>query len=138
MIDSVQLSRILTTTLAAAIAAVCAGCASVAVSNDAIEERTAFALSLSKGAFNITNRVDDGLRSSYSVTTNSGKKYNCYVSGTMSVVGRVVSDAICNEIGGGVGGGVSVSGGAGKPNPTGNTSSAPCNDLLKAAGRCPK
>ena len=134
MIDSVQLSRILTTTLAAAIAAVCAGCASVAVTNDAIEERTAFALSLSKGAFNITNRVDDGLRSSYSVTTNSGKKYNCYVSGTVSVVGRVVSDAICNEVGGGVG----VSGGPGKTNPTGNASSAPCNDLLKAAGRCPK
>ena len=136
MIDSVQLSRIRAAVLAAALASVCAGCASLAVSNDAIEERTAFALSLAKGAFNITNRVDDGLRSSYSVTTNSGKKYNCYVSGTVSVVGRVVSDAICNEIGGG--GGVGVGVGAGKPNPTGNASSAPCNDLLKAAGRCPK
>ena len=134
MIDSVQLSRIRAAVLAAALASVCAGCASVAVTSDAIEERTAFALSLQKGAFSIANRVDDGLRSGYSVTTNSGKKYNCYVSGTVSVVGRVVSDAICNEIGGGVG----VSGGAGKPNSTGNASSAPCNDLLKAAGRCPK
>lgn len=99
------------------------GCASVAVSNDAIADRTAFALSLDKSAFTISNRVDDGVRSSFSVKTNTGKNYNCYVGGSISVVGRVVSDAICNEVGGG----------ASKP----AAASAPnCNALLKAAGGC--
>jgi hypothetical protein len=104
-----------------------AGCASVAVSNDAIVERTAFALSLDKSAFTISNRVDDGVRSSFSVKTNAGKSYNCYVGGSISVVGRVVSDAICNEVG--VAGGAVKPAGAAAP-------AANCNALLKAANRC--
>ena len=36
-----------------------AGCASVAVSNDAIEQNTAFALGVPKGTFTISDRVDD-------------------------------------------------------------------------------
>jgi hypothetical protein len=103
-----------------------AGCASVAVSNDAIVNRTAFALSLDKSAFTISNRVDDGVRSSFSVKTNAGKNYNCYVGGSISVVGRVVSDAICNEVG--------VAGGAVKP--ANAAPAANCNALLKAANRC--
>ena len=104
--------------------AVLAGCASVAVSNDAIEQNTASTLGLAKGTFTISDRVNDGVKSSYGVKTNSGKQYSCYVTGTVSVMGRVVSDAVCNEVG--------------KPakQATG-TGSAPCNALLKAAGKCP-
>lgn len=99
------------------------GCASVAVSNDAIEKNTAFALGIEKGTFTISNRENEGVKSTYLVNTNAGKKYTCYVTGTVSVVGRVVSDAICNEVG--------------KPakQATGATTQ-PCNALLKAAGKC--
>lgn len=109
----------------AAIAAFTAGCASVAVSNNAIEQNTASALGLEKGTFTISDRVDDGVKSSYAVKTNSGKKYSCYVTGTVSVMGRVVSDAVCNEVG--------------KPaKQAAGTGSAggSCNALLKAAGKC--
>jgi hypothetical protein len=99
------------------------GCASVAVSNEAIEQNTAHTLGLEKGMFTISDRVDDGVKTSYSVKTNTGKKYSCYVTGTVSVMGRVVSDAMCNEVG--------------KPSkPTTGRSGAPCNALLKAAGKC--
>jgi len=99
------------------------GCASVAVTNDAIEKNTAFALGIEKGTFTISNREDDGVKSTYLVSTNAGKKYTCYVTGTVSVVGRVVSDAVCNE-----------TGKSAKP-ATGTTTKS-CNALLKAAGKC--
>lgn len=108
-----------------AIAAFTAGCASVAVSNNAIEQNTASALGLEKDTFTISDRLDDGVKSSYAVKTNSGKKYNCYVTGSISVVGRVVSDAVCNE--------------AGKPAKQAlatKSAGGSCNALLKAAGRC--
>ena len=106
-----------------AIAAFTAGCASVAVSNNAIEQNTAFALGLEKGMFTISDRVDDGIKSSYAVKTNSGKKYSCYVTGTVSVIGRVVSDAVCNEVG--------------KPaKQAADKGNSSCNALLKAAGKC--
>jgi hypothetical protein len=100
-----------------------AGCASVAVTSDAIEKNTAFALGLEKGTFKISNREDDGVKSTYLVNTNAGKKYTCYVTGTVSVVGRVVSDAVCNEVG--------------KPaKQASGTTTQSCNALLKAAGKC--
>ena len=101
------------------------GCASVAVSNDAIEQNTAQALGLAKGTFTISDRVDDGVKASYSVKTNTGKQYACYVTGGVSIVGRVVSDPMCTEVGK-----------AGKQATTSNTGSASCNALLKAAGKC--
>ena len=70
------------------------GCASVAVTNDAIEKNTAFTLGLEKGTFTISNRENDGVKSTYLVNTNAGKKYTCYVTGTVSVVGRVVTPAL--------------------------------------------
>lgn len=100
-----------------------AGCASVAVTSDAIENNTASALGLEKGTFTISNREDDGIKSTYLVNTNAGKKYSCYVTGTVSVVGRVVSDAVCNEVG------KSTKQSAGK-------TLGACNALLKAAGKC--
>ena len=104
-------------------AALITGCASVAVTNDAIEKNTAFALGIDKGTFTIYDREDDGVKTNYSVKTNSGKKYRCYVTGMVSYTGRVVSDAICNEIG--------------KPVKQTSGANASCNALLKAAGKCP-
>lgn len=98
------------------------GCASMAVTDDAIEKNTAFALGLEKGDFTVSNRQDSGLKSTYSVATKAGKKYNCYVEGTVSVVGRVVSDAICVELG--------------KAGTPAKGTDPSCNALLKAAGKC--
>jgi hypothetical protein len=100
------------------------GCASVAVTNDAIEQRTAATLGLQPGTFTISDRVNDGVQSRYNVTTKHGKHYNCYVTGAMSYTGRVVSDAICNE--------------AGKAAKTSKQAEGAkeCNALLKAAGKC--
>jgi hypothetical protein len=111
--------------LLAMAALLASGCASVAVSNDAIEQNTAQALGLAKGTFTISDRVDDGVKASYSVKTNTGKQYACYVTGGVSIVGRVVSDPMCNEVGK-----------AGKQATTGATGNASCNALLKAAGKC--
>ena len=99
------------------------GCASVAVTNDAIERNTAFALGIEKGTFTISNREDDGVKSTYLVNTKSGRKYTCYVTGTVAVVGRVVSDAVCNEIGK-------------QAKQTTKATAQSCNALLKAAGKC--
>ncbi|MFN3468113.1 MAG: hypothetical protein ACK4Z7_00280 [Novosphingobium sp.] len=109
----------------AAFAALASGCASVAVSNDAIEQNTAQALGLAKGSFTIADRVDDGVKASYTVKTNTGKQYACYVTGTVSVVGRVVSDPVCSEVGKG-----------GKPAAGAAAAGGSCNALLKAAGKC--
>ena len=109
----------------AAFAALASGCASVAVSNDAIEQNTAQALGLAKGSFTIADRVDDGVKASYTVKTNTGKQYACYVTGTVSVVGRVVSDPVCTD----------TSKGPKGASGTGAASGS-CNALLKAAGKC--
>jgi hypothetical protein len=81
------------------VAAFLSGCASVAVSTDLIEQRTAFALGLDRSSFTISNRQDDGLRTQYVATAKNGQRYNCYVTGTFSVTGRVVSDALCSKPG---------------------------------------
>jgi len=75
------------------------GCASVAVSQKAIEQKTEFALGLSPGTYTISNRQDQGVQTRYSVKTDSGKQYNCYVEGSISVIGPVVSDAMCAKLG---------------------------------------
>ena len=93
------------------------------VSADKIEQRTAFTLGLEKGAFTIFDLVDEGIRTNYAVKTNTGKKYNCYVTSAPSILGSVVSDAICQEIGR-----------AAKQET--KTDGSACNALLKAAGKC--
>lgn len=103
----------------------CAGCASVAVTDDAIGQRTAFALGIERSGFVISDRQDEGIRTNYTVKATSGKTYSCYVTGTVSVIGRVVSDAICAELGG-----ASAKPAAAKAAP------ASCNALLKSAGKC--
>ncbi len=109
----------------AVVAALASGCASVAVTDDAIQRNTAVALGVGTGAVVISGRENDGVKTTYVAKTNSGKTYNCYVTGTVSVVGRVVSDAMCTEVG---------KGGGSKATQSGNSPS--CNALLKAAGRC--
>lgn len=75
------------------------GCAAWAVTQDALLDRTAHALGLEKNQFKIENRVDDGVTTRYSVKTDSGQQYNCYVGGSISVLGRMVSEAICSKKG---------------------------------------
>lgn len=87
-------------TLAIAVAALTvSGCASLIVSDDAIVERTAFALGLNKGEFTISNRVDDGASARYTVRTRTGQEFNCFLGGTMSILGRQVTDAVCTKKG---------------------------------------
>ena len=84
---------------ALAVAAILAGCASAAVTGDALTQRTASAIGAEPGTFTISGRTDNGIRTDYTVTTAGGQKYSCYVTGSLSVVGRVVSDAVCNKPG---------------------------------------
>lgn len=97
------------------------GCASVAVSNTAIEQNTAHTLGLAKGSFTITDRVDSGIKSSYTVKTKGGKQFNCYVTGSLSLIGPAVSDPMCTAVGQGI-----------KPGKV----EGQCNALTRAAGRC--
>ena len=75
------------------------GCASVAVTDETLQKNTAFAIGEDIDTFTIFDRVDEGIKTTYSVKTKSGQRYNCYVTGTVSVVGRTVSDAMCNKKG---------------------------------------
>lgn len=75
------------------------GCASVAVTDDALVTRTAFALGLERDSFTIENRVDDGHTTRYSVRTKQGVQHNCFVGGAIGITGRVVSEAICSKKG---------------------------------------
>jgi hypothetical protein len=100
------------------------GCASVAVTEDVIRRNTAHTLGLETDAFTISDRLDEGAKTSYKVKTKAGRRYSCYVMGAVSVVGRTVSDALCTELSGN-----------GKPAP-GGSKPQQCNDLLKAAGKC--
>jgi hypothetical protein len=83
----------------AALALAMAGCASVAVTEQALVDRTAFALGLNKGDFTITQRMDEGTTTRYSVRTRTGQEFNCFVGGTFSMLGRTVSEAVCSKKG---------------------------------------
>ena len=85
------------TILAAAAAA--AGCASTLVSDDAIVERTAFALGLNRTDFTISSRSDDGASTRYNVRTKTGQEFNCSLGVVVSVLGRQVTDPVCNRKG---------------------------------------
>lgn len=77
----------------------CSGCASIAVTDQALAERTSFALGLAKEDFTISNRVDEGAASRYVVRTKSGQTYRCLVGGSIGLLGRAVSDAVCTKDG---------------------------------------
>lgn len=100
-----------------------AGCASTVIKADHIKQKTAYALGVEPNSFTVADRVDDGLQTRYSVKTNDGRRFNCYVEGSFSFgTGSVVTDAICSPIG--------------KSANNANTAGPACNALLKAAGRC--
>jgi hypothetical protein len=80
-------------------ALVASGCASVAVTEQALVDRTAHALGLEKSEFSISQRSDEGTTTRYQVRTKSGQEYGCFVGGSISVLGRSVSDAICTPKG---------------------------------------
>jgi len=122
-----------TRTLFAIVALCLSGCASVAVTSDSLEDRTAFALSMKKEDFTISNRKDDGLRTDYLVRTKSGAQYNCYVTGTVGITGRNVSDAICNQAAP-----IAMEKKTDKSieKKTAAPGAQPCNALLKAANKC--
>ncbi|MCW8164244.1 hypothetical protein D8B22_06750 [Verminephrobacter aporrectodeae subsp. tuberculatae] len=86
---------------------------------DAIEQNTAHALGLDEGSFTISDHSNDGIRTRYTVKTNTGRRYSCYVTGLGASF--PVSDAMCTELGK-----------AGQQ----ATTDASCNALLKAAGKC--
>ena len=88
-----------TVLLATAAAALASGCASIAVTDEAIVDRTAFALGLAKSDFTISNRTDEGTTTRYSVRSKAGQEFNCFVGGSISVMGRSVSEAICTKKG---------------------------------------
>lgn len=109
--------------------ALLAGCAAQAVSEDAIRANTSRALGLAPSAFVISDRADSGLQTTYTARTQGGRTYSCYVEGTVSVVGRVVSDAICQEM--------RQTDAPARGAPARRAAPDPaCNALLRAAGRC--
>lgn len=75
------------------------GCAALAVTDDVLGQRTSLALGLDRADFTISNRVDSGTRTDYTATTKAGKIFNCYMTGSLSTIGRVTSDAMCTEKG---------------------------------------
>jgi hypothetical protein len=112
-----------------------AGCASIAVTDDALVSRTSSALGIAPGDFTISDRTDSGVRKDYTVSTMPAKghkkTYSCYVTGTVSYTGRTVSDAICTPA-------VVASAAVGqsKASSVGSSAGTSCNALLKAAGKC--
>ncbi len=105
---------IYTTTLA-----LFAGCASIPGTSNEIEKNTARSLGLNIGSFTISNQENGVLKTTYTATSNAGKKFNCYVTGGSILT----SDAVCVEING-------------STNQNTQPATASCNALLKAAGRC--
>lgn len=91
--------RITPLAIAVAMTALLAGCASFAVTEESLVEKTAFALGLDAGDFTISDRQDSGVDTRYVATTKKGAVYRCYVTGSITTMGRTVSDAICNRKG---------------------------------------
>lgn len=81
------------------VAAATAGCASFAVTDEAIVDRTAFALGLNKTDFTVSQRVNEGTSTRYAVRTRTGQEFNCFVGGSINVLGRSVSEAVCTKKG---------------------------------------
>ena len=107
-------------------AAALAGCA--AGSNNAVETKTAHTLGLQKRAVAISGCADDGTESTYFVKFNKAKTYSCYLTGSVSLVGRLISDAAGCETG---------KGAMSPVTPSAATQSAQCepNLLLGATGK---
>lgn len=86
--------------------------------DEIIIENTSFALGIEASEFNITNVKKSGIKTTYSVSTNRGDYYKCYVASGAGVI----SDAVCSYFGN-------------KSKKRAGTGVV-CNELLKAARRC--
>ena len=73
-------------------------CASIAVTENHLIQRTSLVLDLEPSEFTISNRTNDGFRSDYLVNTKAMGRYSCYVDGFFSITGRTVTDAVCTEL----------------------------------------
>lgn len=96
---NIDATKFLLTAALAVGSTITTGCASIAVTDEAIVERTAFALGISRGDFTVSNRVDDGTTTRYSVRTKTGQDFNCFVGGSLGLLGRAVSEAVCSKKG---------------------------------------
>lgn len=94
--------------------------ASNAVTDEALIPRTETAIGMPSSQFTITDRVNEGVTARYKVKTSTGKAYNCFVGGSISVLGRSVSEAVCTPLDGS------------SPKAPGKS----CDALSRAAGRC--
>lgn len=68
------------------------------VSDDKLQERTAFALGLDENQITISGRKQDGMQTNYNVKTNKGAEYRCYVTGGVAMMGQT-SAAMCTKKG---------------------------------------
>lgn len=117
--------RIRLATAIVATAVVLQGCstlgASYAISDEHLTSRTETAIGLPSREFTISDRVNEGVTARYKVMTTSGKEYNCFVGGSLTGIGKSVSEAVCKAL-------------------DGSTPSQPsddnCDALSRAAGRC--
>jgi len=75
-------------------------CAGTQVSEDQLASKTAFTLGVAPSDITISNKVKDGvLRTNYVATTKKGKKFMCWVEAGPSMIGQIISDPRCNEMG---------------------------------------
>ena len=95
--------------------------ASFAVSDEALVSRTETAIGVPASEFTISDRVNEGVTARYKVETKSGKRYNCFVGGSLSGIGKSVSEAVCKPLDG-----------SGSTQPSDKN----CDALSQAAGRC--
>ena len=75
-----------------------AGCASLAVTDQALTERTAGAVGLKKTGFTVSQRMDDSTRTRSAVRKPTGQEFNCFVGGSFNVLGRSVSNVDWNQL----------------------------------------
>ncbi|MCT7488191.1 hypothetical protein N5T63_04610 [Aliarcobacter cryaerophilus] len=85
-------------------------------SDNSLSTKAAFALNTTSDKVQISNR-EASLDAINFVATTNGKTYQCYVT---TVFGALTSDAVCS------GANITIP----------KNENRPCNDLLKAAGRC--
>jgi hypothetical protein len=95
--------------------------ASFAVSDEALVPRTETAIGLPSSQFTISDRVNEGVTARYKVVTKSGKQYNCFVGGSLTGIGKSVSEAVCKPLDGSA---------------PSQPSDKNCDALSRAAGRC--
>ncbi len=93
------------------------------VSDADLIPRTETAIGLSASQFTISDRTNEGVTARYKVKTSTGKQYNCFVGGSLTGIGKSVSEAVCTPLDG--------SAPAAQP-----ASGKPCDALSRAAGRC--